>query len=234
MHLLVSCMAYYHIVRTESSSLIDFAIGAQTSVLREARRMALHSLVPDMEDMTTSLLPPVSHETHSKGDGPFSIDFYSQENFDLQWYSWILREHQKRLAWAVVVSLSVQIHACLTDAILFSKAIECRCSLLTDSSPSLKYAELDDLYLPCDETLWEATDSTSWRSLFPWTHRPPRNAPFLGFLRQGEAKFIAEKLPLVSKLVTHDLITLVKTKLLAQNLLSRGGEHQRTSEDTKP
>lgn len=72
--------------------------------------------------------------------------------------------------------------------------------------------------MPSKENLWKAPDPKSWRVKFPFTASPPRTAPFLGILRQGEVTLKDETLSPFVKMIVQGGRILVKNHLLTPNL----------------
>ena len=87
------------------------------------------------------------------------------------------------------------------------------------TQPSITDEEFD-IYQPCAEDLWEASDPQSWRAAFPWTQKPPRNPPLRGALSQSledARKF--KKIPFLGKLIADYLLRLIDACLIPPRLL---------------
>lgn len=112
LYVLISCITYYHIVCAKSSTLLDFVLGARTSMLDNSRRMGLHSLSSNIDGMADRFL--LSFETSGTDDPQKrrQISLLPTANGDLTplWNMWVFREHQKRLAWAIIVSYLPHVH----------------------------------------------------------------------------------------------------------------------------
>ncbi|KIW29546.1 uncharacterized protein PV07_05358 [Cladophialophora immunda] len=190
--LVIRCLVYFHIIESDMHALLDFAIAAQASLVRDARKSMLFTLDDEADPGHMSCRPSRSPSREQDGQSPKDLE---------KWYTWVYHEQRKRLVCAVIV-------------------VHCRSCLMTGVQPVITDEEFD-IYQPCTEKLWEALDPQSWRASFPWTQKPPRNPPLRGALIQSlddEQRF--KNIPFLGRLIADYLLRLIDVGLIPPRLLS--------------